>query len=200
MTAYLTHDYYSRSLSFTLIFKPYGQGLTNLQRAMPRHVSLNPHKQRPHKCAHLIVGLILLIPIINSLVLLILHRICQYQLKKSATILQKNFRGFSTRKRLRLERLKPKPSFRTRISNMAKKAWNSLKHPTTIKALDRVTGIRLHPAYDSLCSSILAINVLRDFNLRLFAVFAMMSIGNAINAIFHIFIPRDARELGKING
>lgn len=207
MVAYLSQDYFSRNICFTLIFKPYGQGLSNLQKAMPWHepqtMSREYDQYRVCKCMHLIVGFALLIPVINFVALLILHLKFQSQSKKIiASLLDKELPDnlpSASQPNPTQDQQPVKQSLKSRLATYAKKTFNAIRHPSTIKLVDRFSGIRVQSAYDAFNSVFLAGAALRARKLKIFGAFALMSIGNGINSIFNLFVPRDVRAINRIH-
>lgn len=210
-----------------LILMPYGQGVSNLARVC---CSRNNENNKPislcKRPVHLLVGLTLLIPIINSVALYILCkmqiRFEEIQLTKrnnAAIIFQKNYRGHKARKLCKAHKMSkessnatvakmPKPSkfatlvtkFKSLPGKVAGKVVRVFNKPSGqaagLAVAKKVTGIDWLLGYFSLKSFAFGIGSLRQGRVRLAGVALLTGVGHAINSIFGIFVPREVKAIG----
>lgn len=154
ISTYLSTDCLNDSLSHLLIVKPYQQGLNNIKyyfksRVIDNYLYLEDdelinNKQKAllkNRIKHFVVGLILLIPVINSLAIYILWKIDKKTREEAATKIQTNVRGWLARKKLKLIKKEIKAALTIQT---AYKKWIKRK-----QELKKSLAITSHPVQEA---------------------------------------------------
>lgn len=220
MADYLDNDCFRGSLICNMVFSPYGQGCKNLGRSVAKYNIVNGRAVEfscQRRIQSLIAGMILLIPIINSIAFYVFYQIqfprfrrnevsLQFMGTTRAIIIAKKWvqqtRAASLEKQRLDKELEEKASreslfgrVKTGMGHIRNGIRKSVSNGMGLllkngRGIRKMTGIEVDSALSSVGNFGLTIQALRARNWRVAAFNTWMGVGNAFNGFIFTFFRR----------
>lgn len=215
-TTYLSTYCLNDSLYRLLIMRPYRQGFNNIQSAFKKNVIQQSYSRSlTNRIKHFVVGLLLLVPIINSLAIYILRN-TEKKNHEAAVKIQKNVRGWLAKKKLkRLKETQAAIKIQTAYKNWMQRKQKVNKPDKPMNPLAKLMKIYItKKSITNLCSSISGVNMeqakrfidcstasiaqISKGQMKASGVLAVQALCYGLNATVKLFVPNEVFKLDTL--